>query len=109
MSRHLSRHQAILNFKFPDDVMAGFDQVEREVRQYRAITGKHIDEDTMSGVILGASTKSSNEKHRDFANHLVLNAYRLDFYDKMFVGHPREQAARSTSSPFPLTEGDLVD
>ena len=33
-SRHLSRHQAILNFKFPDDVIAGFDQFEKELRQY---------------------------------------------------------------------------
>ena len=84
-SRHLSRHQAILNFKFPDDVIAGFDQFEKELRQYHAITGKHIDEDTKSGVILGALAKSSNEKHRDFANHLVLNSYRLDSYNKMFV------------------------
>ena len=84
-SRHLSRHQAILNFKFPDDVIAGFDQFEKELRQYHAITGKHIDEDTKSGVILGALAKSSNEKHRDLANHLVLNSYRLDPYNKMFV------------------------
>ena len=41
-SRHLSQHQAILNFKFPDDVMAGFDQFERGVRQYHADSGKHI-------------------------------------------------------------------
>ena len=50
-SRHLSRHQAILNFKFPDDVIAGFDHFEKELRQYHATTGKHIDEDTKSGVI----------------------------------------------------------
>ena len=77
--------QAILNFMFPDDVRAGFDQFEREVRPYHAITGKHIHEDTMSGVILGALAKSPTEKHRDLANHLVFNAYRLDSYDKMFV------------------------
>ena len=84
-SRHLSRHQAILNLKFPDDVMAGFDQFEKKVRQYHAITGKHIDEDTMSGVVLGALVKSSNERHRDLANHLVLNPYRLDSYNKILV------------------------
>ena len=39
-SRHLSRHQAILNFRFPDDVIAGFDQFEKELRQYHAITGE---------------------------------------------------------------------
>ena len=81
----MSRHQAILNFKFPDDVIAGLDQFEKELRQYHAITGKHIDEDTKSGVILGALAKSSNEKHRDLANHFVLNSYRLDSYNKMFV------------------------
>ena len=42
-SRHMSRHQARLNFKFPDDVTAGFNQFEREVRQYHANTGKRID------------------------------------------------------------------
>ena len=84
-SRHLSRHQAILSFRFPDDVIAGFDQFEKELRHYHAITGKHIDEDTKSGVILGALAKSSNEKHRDLANHHVLNSYRLDSYNKMFV------------------------
>ena len=84
-SRHLSRHQAILNFRFPDDVIAGFDQFEKEFRQCHAITGKHIDEDTKSGVILAALAKSSNEKHRHIDNHLVLNSYRLDSYDKMFV------------------------
>ena len=36
-------------------------------------------------MILGALAKSSNEKHRDLANHLVLNSYRLDSYNKMFV------------------------
>ena len=84
-SRHLSRHQAILNFRFPDDVIAGFDQFEKELWQYHAITGKHIDEDTKSGVILGALAKSSNWKHRDLANHLVLNSHRLDSYNKIFV------------------------
>ena len=84
-SRHLSRHQAILNFKFPDDVIAGLDKFEKELRQYPAITGKDIDEDTKSGVILGALAKSSNETHRDLANHLVLNSYRLDSYNKMFL------------------------
>ena len=84
-SRHLSRHQATLNFKFLDNIMAELDQFEREVRQYHAITGKHIDEDTMSGVILGALAKSSNEIHRDLTNHLVLNAYRLDSSNKILV------------------------
>ena len=55
------------------------------MRQYHTLTGKHIDEDTKSGVILGALAKSSNEKHRDLANHLVLNSYCLDSYNKMFV------------------------
>ena len=58
-SRHLSPHQAILNFKFTDDVMASFDQFEREGRQCHAIAGKHIDEDTMSGVILEHRRKAS--------------------------------------------------
>ena len=77
--------QAIVNFKFSDDVMAGFGQFEREVRKYHAITGKHIDEDIMSGVILGPFAKSPTEMRRDLANHLVLNAYRLDSYNKMLV------------------------
>ena len=37
--------QAILYFKFPDDVMAGFHQFNRELRQHHEITGKHIDEE----------------------------------------------------------------
>ena len=68
-----------------DDFMAGFDQLERDVRQYHAVSGKHIDEDTMSGVILGILAKNPTEKHRDLAHHLVLDGYRLDSYDKMFV------------------------
>ena len=51
--------------------MAGFDEFEREVRPYHTITGKHIDEDTTCGAILGALAKA----HRDLFNHLVLNAY----------------------------------
>ena len=98
----------MLNFKFPDDVMAGFDQLEREVRQYHAITEKHIDEDTISGVILEALAKSSNEKHRDFPNHLVLNAYRLDSYNKILVEiwilaqHKRETEGHKLWSSFQL-------
>ena len=38
----------------------------------------------MSGVILGALAKISNERHRDLANNLVLNAYRLDSCNKIF-------------------------
>ena len=49
------------------------------------MTEKPVDEDTTSGVTLGALAKSSNEKHRDFANHLVLNAYRLHSSNKVFV------------------------
>ena len=44
----------------------------------------------MSGVILGALTNGPNEKFRDLANHLVLNAHRVDSYDKMFVEVPRD-------------------
>ena len=51
---------AIFNFKFPDDVMARFDQFERGSATV-ALSGKHIDEDIMSGVILGALAKSSTK------------------------------------------------
>ena len=62
--------------------MAGFDQSERKMRQYHAITGEHIDEDTMS---VEALAKGSNEKHRDRAKHLVLNVYCLDSCNKILV------------------------
>ena len=83
--RHLSRHPAILNIKFPDDVMVGVDLFEQGVRQYHAVSGKHIEEDTMSRVILEGLAKSSNEKQRDLANHLVLNAHRLDSSSKILL------------------------
>ena len=84
-SRHLSRHLAILNFKFPDDVMQRLNQFEREVRQYRAFTGKHIDEDTTGEITLEPLARSCNENHREFANHLVLDAHRLDSYNKILM------------------------
>ena len=73
--------QAILNFKFSDDVMSGFDQFEREVRQYHAST---IDEDTMSGVILGALSKKAPTRRMGLCQP-SRSVYRLDSYNKMLV------------------------
>ena len=75
-------------------------RTEVEVQALEPTSGdtplQHIDEDTMSAVILGALPKSSNEKHRDLANHLVLNAYHLDSCHKMLVKSAKSSAPRST-------------
>ena len=84
--------QATLNSKFPDDVVSGFDQFEREVRQYHAST---IDEDTMSGVILGALAKEAPTRRMRLCQPSRSQCLPPRFLQQDIGGNPRS-VPRST-------------
>ena len=83
-SRNMALHQAIRNYQLSDDVILSLDGFERLLRQYQTATKKEIDDETKFSIILSSlSRNSSNQKHADLAEHLILNSHRLETYSEM--------------------------
>ena len=83
-TRKTATHQAILNYELGPDVMASLDGFEKLIRQYKSMTSKIIDDDTKAGIVLSALSRSvADQRHQELAEHLVLNAHRVNTYDEI--------------------------
>ena len=61
----------IFEYKFPGPVEAAIDGLENRVKQYKALTGKEIDEDTRIGLVI------ARLPDRRTHEHLQLNVGRI--------------------------------
>jgi len=82
-SRKTGLHQQVLNYQFGDDLISGFDAFEKVIRKYESLTKKTIDDEMRHGIVLSALAKSSNKKHNEMAEHIILNSARIDTYKKL--------------------------
>ena len=105
-SRMLSRKtgllQQLLAFSFGHDLQADLEKFERAIKQYELAKGAPCDPDVNMGVVIRNLTIS----HKDLAQHLTLNATRLDTYEKIrieFIDVVRTQTF--VSNPVPMDIG----
>ena len=78
VTRTTGLFQQVLNFGFEsDDILHELGRFERVIQQYENATGKKVDDELRTGIVI------KSIRQEDLAKHIIMNSDRLDGYDKI--------------------------